>query len=143
MTRAGTIPPRLADWRVRLDAYFAMVVGTPFQYGRHDCALFVAGAVEAMTGSDPAAPWRGRYTTLEGGLKALRKAAYLTPLELVGDLFAPVAPALAQVGDIAQLDVEGGLPALGIVAGEVVAVLRPEGLGWVPRMLAVSAWRVS
>ncbi len=141
MTAQRTIPPRLADWRTRLDAYLASVAAEPFQYGRLDCALFAAGAVEAMTGGDPVAGI-GPYTTLKGGLKALSKAGFRSPEHVVGLHFDPVPTALAQVGDIAAVEQTEGMPALGIVAGEVIAVLRPEGLGWLPRMQATDAWAV-
>lgn len=57
---------RCEDWHARLAAYVFDAGRTPFAYGSHDCALFAAGAVEAMTGTDLAAGWRGIYRTLAG-----------------------------------------------------------------------------
>lgn len=136
------IPPRQTPWRENLTAYLSGVAATPFAYGEHDCALFVAGAVQAMTGADPAAGVRGHYNTVKGGLKVLSEAGYRSPLEMVAGLFDPVPPALAQVGDIAILPATGAQPAMGIIVGEVIAVLRDDGLGHVPRMDAVAAYRV-
>lgn len=132
---------RLPDWRPRLTAYLADSARDGFRYGSNDCALFSAGAVRAMTGHDPAAGWRGTYTTLEGGLKRLMKAGFNDHVALVSSLFQEVAPAFAQVGDIALVDAPNG-PALGIVAGETIACLAPQGLGHLPREAAVRTWTV-
>ena len=67
---------RLDDWHARLAAYVYEAGRTPFAYGAHDCALFAAGAVAAMTGTDLASDWRGRYRTLAGGLKAVKRAGH-------------------------------------------------------------------
>lgn len=135
------IPQRLPDWRTRLTSYLSETAAQGFRYGSNDCALFSAGAVRAMTGHDPAAAWRGTYTTLEGGLKRLIKAGFADHVAMVDHLFDGVAPAFAQVGDIAlTLTPEG--PALGIVAGETIACLTPQGLGHLPREAAERAWTV-
>jgi hypothetical protein len=41
---------KLVDWKPRLLAFMATVHETPFEWGAHDCANFVNGAIEAMTG---------------------------------------------------------------------------------------------
>lgn len=135
------IPPRLPDWRPRLTAYLAETAAQGFRYGSNDCALFSAGAVRAITGVDPAAAWRGTYTTLEGGLKRLRKAGFDDHVALVDSLFQGVAPAFAQVGDVAMIDAPDG-PALGIIVGETIACLTPSGMGHLPREAALRAWTV-
>lgn len=132
------IAARLPDWRPRLVAYLEEVRARPFAYGSHDCALFVAGAVAAMTGFDAAAGFRGRYSTLTGGLKLLTGANHV---QLVRNLFEAVPPAFAQVGDIAVIG-EIGIPALGLFDGEMIVVLREEGLGRMPRAAATQAYRV-
>lgn len=134
-------PTRLPDWRPRLTAYLAETSHLGFRYGSNDCALFAAGAVRAMTGHDPAAAWRGTYTTLEGGFKRLRKAGFRDHFALVEELFAEGEPAFAQVGDIARVDGPEG-PALGIFTGETIACLTPRGLGHLPREAALRAWEV-
>ncbi len=134
-------PPRLPDWRPRLTAYLAETAHQGFRYGSNDCALFAAGAVRAMTGQDPAAAWRGTYSTLEGGLERLRKAGFKDHIDQAGTLFAAVAPAFAQVGDIAGIETPAGW-ALGIFTGECIACLTPAGLGHLPRGAASLAWTV-
>lgn len=138
---AQMILNRLPDWRSRLTAYLVETAGNGFRYGSNDCALFAAGAVRAMTGEDPAAAWRGSYTTLEGGLKRLMKAGFENHIALVDSLLTEVPPAFAQVGDIVLVDAPDG-PALGVVSGEAVACLAPQGLGYLPREAALRAWTV-
>ena len=67
---------RLHDWESRLTLYVAEVARTGFAHGAHDCALFAAGAVAAVTGIDPGARWRGHYSSFKGGLKLVRKAGF-------------------------------------------------------------------
>lgn len=133
-----TVAPRLADWRPRLVAYVEAVRARPFGYGSHDCALFAAGAVQAMTGVDLAADFRGRYTSLKEGLK-LARGAHLAVLQ---SSFQPIPTAFAGVGDIALIG-EVGVPAMGVFDGEMILVLREEGLGLIPRAAATSAYRVA
>ncbi|MFN3575363.1 MAG: DUF6950 family protein [Tabrizicola sp.] len=136
-----TQPPRRPDWRSRLNAYLAEIAPADFSYGSNDCALFVAGAVRALTGHDPAAAWRGTYTTLEGGLKRLKKAGIADHVAVVDGLFQRVAPAFAQVGDVALLRAESS-EGLGIVVGETVVCLSPRGLAHLPRNFIIAAWTV-
>ena len=128
---------RRPDWRPRLVAYLEEVRARPFAYGSHDCALFAAGAVMAMTGADLAADYRGRYTGLKEGLKL----AGTSHLRILRQHFEEVPTAFAGVGDLALIG-EVGFPALGIFEGEHILVLREDGLGLMPRAAATQAWRV-
>lgn len=74
--------PRRAGWPEHLHACIAARLGQPFAWGRHDCCLFAADCVAAITGADPAADLRGRYATASsaqrllvafGGLAALAR----------------------------------------------------------------------
>lgn len=132
------IVARLPDWRPRLVAYLEEVRARPFAYGSHDCALFVAGAVEAMTGTDFAGNYRHQYDSLKSGLKLLSKGDHVA---FLARLFEEIAPAFAQVGDIAVIG-EIGTPALGVFEGEFILVLRDEGIGRMPRAAATQAYRV-
>lgn len=128
------------DWRARLGVYLATEARTPFHYGKSDCALFAAGAVNAMTGNDPSASYRGRYTTLRGGLRILRKDGFRDHVERTAALFAEVSPQRAQAGDIAVVDTPNG-PSLGVVQGEWIAVRTISGLGFVPIDQATRVFR--
>lgn len=134
---------RLADWETRLAAYLEPLRLRHFQWGRHDCCTFAAGAVEAMTGVDPIPEFRGRYTTAIGSARALKRFGAGTLEATMDSKFATVAASLAQRGDVVMT---AGL--LGICLGTFAMAVKTEGereglirlprAGWIePR-----AWRV-
>ena len=112
-----------------LIAYAAEASARSFRPGRHDCALFAAGWVKQVTGQDFARGWRSTYRSLRRGQQLLEEAGYTDHVALAAAHLPEIAPAFAQVGDLAVLDDQ----ALGIVAGEMIYCLKPEGLGLVPR----------
>lgn len=137
---------RFDDWYPRLVAYVSRVRFLPFEYGRHDCALFAAGAVEAMTGNDPAAKLRGKYSTLAGGLRKLRRLGFDNHAEFATSILPEVieGPAFGQIGDIAALDLGGGAWSLGLVQGSRIFVTQSDsaGLGTVDLLTASRLFRV-
>lgn len=66
---------RLHDWEHRLTRYVTEVACTGFAHGSHDCALFAAGAVEAITGIDPVRAG-GAVTAALRALKLVRKDGF-------------------------------------------------------------------
>jgi hypothetical protein len=133
---------RRRDWEPRLVTYLSLVAKRPFVPGKHDCALFVAGAIRVMTGHDFARGYRSTYRSLRGGLKAL-KAQGLADHVAVAEAFLPeVATAFARRGDVAVVPGDDGIGALGIVQGEGIYVAGSEGLSMVPRHKMVRAFRI-
>ena len=141
LARAPLWLARLPDWRTRLIAYLVQSSRQPLVYGQHDCALFWAGAVAAMTGHDLAAGWTGRYKTRAAGLQLLRTAGYDDQVAMAAALFAEVSPAFLQVGDLATVAGADG-PACGVVQGEGIYVLTETGQALVPLSRAVRGFRV-
>lgn len=135
---------RLPDWRARLAAYMALVVREPFRPGTHDCALFAAGAVKVMTGTDLAAPWRGKYRALGAGRAMLRAQGFDDHLALAASMLPEVAPSMARVGDVAVVksDSEGDAGALGVIQGASIYVLTPSGLALASRLHVIKAFAV-
>lgn len=132
---------RLPDWRNRLITYLHESARKPFVEGEHDCALFLAGGVHAMTGVDFAAAFRGKYTTTKGGLKLLREEGFVDHADLARQRLAQKPVAMAFEGDGAVIQ-ESRVPALGIVQGAAIYVLRETGLGTVPLTFASEALEV-
>jgi hypothetical protein len=112
-----------------LIAYAAEAGQKPFRPGRHDCALFAAGWVKIATGQDFARGWRSTYRSLRRGQQLLEEAGFADHVDFAAAHLPEIAPAFAQVGDIAVLDDN----AFGIIAGEMIYCLKPQGLGLVPR----------
>lgn len=131
---------RYPDWEVRLVDYLGQIARSPFAYGRNDCALFTAGAIRAMTGEDLARGYRG-YRSLKAGHKLLRERGFDDHVALAASLLTEVPPSFAARGDVAVVDGDDG-PALGVVQGEAVYVLRPSGLGLILITKALRAFRV-
>jgi hypothetical protein len=121
-----------------LIAYAADAGPRPFRPGRHDCALFAAGWVKLVTGRDLARGWRSTYRSLRRGQQLMQDAGFADHVAFAAAHLPETAPAFAQVGDLAVLETQ----AFGIVAGEMVYCLRPEGLGLVPRSAMRRAFNV-
>jgi hypothetical protein len=98
----------------------------PFAWGTNDCALFAADAVLAITGTDIAADFRGKYTD-EASAFALIKtvtARGTDPATAVGDaaewcanhagLIERVYPLMAQRGDLVVME-NGGQTIAGVI----------------------------
>ena len=99
------MPIRLPDWEARLGAVLDSYADTPFEWGVADCCLFVADAVQAMTGDDPASAYRGTYSNETGARLALKRHGKTTLVATFDDAFGMnVAPARAHRGDIVQID---------------------------------------
>lgn len=133
---------RLPNWRSRLTAYIDASFHRPLRPGRFDCGLFAAGAVEAMTGVDPAADLRGKYTCMDGIQQILSDAGHADHVAFVASLFEEMPVAMARVGDLAAVPQEDRY-GLGVVQGAEIYVLHVKGgLGTVPLTSAERAFRV-
>lgn len=131
---------RHADWEARLVEYLRPIMSTPFAYGRNDCALFVAGAIQAMTGADLARGFRG-YRSLAAGQRILSDKGFSDHVALAAALLEEVPPSMAQAGDVAVVSTDEG-PALGLVQGECIYLLRRDGVGLLSILSAERAFRV-
>lgn len=130
---------RARNWQATLSAFIAERRSVPFAWGSNDCCLFVADAVQAMTGADPAAELRGYRSTLE----AARLIEDLGGLERIASdaLGDPVPPAFASVGDVVLIE-NDGRDLLALCNG--TTALAPGELGMVVLGMdaAKAAWRV-
>jgi hypothetical protein len=133
---------RLPDWEERLGVYVASARERPHEYGRHDCMLHWAGAVEAVTGEDHGAGHRGKYRNRVGAYRYLKRLGFDSPEALLDDRFEQVPAAFAQRGDIVLAG--DGIPAvcMGAFALSVGEQGDFHGLVCVPRTDWVKAWRV-
>lgn len=96
---------RHSAWEDALTTYLDRVRETHFAWGSHDCACFVGGAVKAMTGVDPAASIRGKYTDKLSAAQVLRDHAYGTLRDTLKAWFGEaVHPAFAKRGDLVTVN---------------------------------------
>ena len=133
-----------------LQVFLASRTKAPFAWGSNDCALFAADAVLAITGTDIAEDFRGKYSD-EAGAFAL--IAGVTGGKTVGDAAAWCAQKAglaelehrltAQRGDLVVIPDSGRLIA-GVVhlSGRHIVSVGEDGLKRFPIMDVLRAWRV-
>lgn len=144
--------PRRQDWPERLARYLSESEKKSFEWGVHDCALFVSGALQAMTDEDPAAPYRGSYRSARGALSILRALSGTEVLDSLPGRFLPSLPVSesAQRGDICAVRLtrspegeDGFDAALGVCIGaKVVIPAIPKGFRYLPLSSVIRAYRV-
>lgn len=131
---------RLPDWQDRLTALVAHAHRQPFAWGTHDCCLWAADAVLALTGRDPAADLRGRYADATGAMRALRAMGGLLGAGRRAGI-ALAGPGHARDGDVALVS-DGRRPMLAVHAGAVWLVAATGGLHALPVSAARVTWGV-
>lgn len=131
---------RLRDWPGRFAALVDSARARPFEWGAHDCCLWAASAVGAITGSDPGSQWRGSYTTPRGALDVLEG---LGGLEGAGAMTGKsIAVALAFVGDVGLVTWPDGVESLAVCSGHDWMCAGDSGLIRLPLDAARAAWGV-
>ncbi len=128
---------RRADWEQALNQALEQHAATPFAWGSWDCVHFVAAVVEAMTGADPLADYRGAYASeaeawallseRDGNLRQACRRAF-------GGM---IRPAFARRGDVVLM--RGGMAA-GVCVGARAAFVSDDGAGLVYLPMADMAW---
>lgn len=133
---------RFPDWQDRLTTYLDRCRDEPFYWGKHDCALFAAGAVKAITGVDVAKGVSGSYLSkLEAAeylRKTKRKTLHGAATKALGK---SVHIAQAGLGDIVRWD-----KALGVCVGKfswfVGEINGVDQLVSNPTLQCSAAWKV-
>lgn len=131
---------RLKNWPSRLAALEASARLYVYAWGVHDCCLWAADAVEACTGVDPAAAWRGTYADVTGAAAVMKR---LGGLRRVGAIAGPaIDPRCAIAGDVGLLVETGNRPRLAVCSGFGWQSLGERGLIASPINSARYAWGV-
>lgn len=130
--------------RARVAQWVRESMSMPFEWGKHDCALSAATAVQVQLkdGIDFGADFRGKYSTMEGGLKLLRKSGFKDHAELAASLLPEIPVSMAQIGDIVAVDFgEHGITLM-LVAGHRIIGPMPDMAGNLPLTRAFRAFAV-
>lgn len=133
---------RLENWPTLLADYFSSRYDAPFVWGVNDCCLFAADGVLAITGTDIAAAYRGKYDSAIGALKIL--ADYDGSVIAIIDKHVKLPRttlALARRGDLVAFEQEGEM-ALGICCGDRSAFPGKRGLTFRPTLKCKVAWKI-
>jgi hypothetical protein len=146
-------PVRSQHWATRaLHQFLVNARSLPFAWGSHDCALFAANGIEAMTGVDIASEFRGLYTDEASAKAAIEKVAgvfngtvedaavYCAAKHGLVEL---VHPLMAQRGDLVVLEDSGRVIA-GLVhlSGREIVCAGEKGLKKISITNVKRAWRV-
>lgn len=132
---------RIDDWERRLARVTEKHLSLPGEWGVADCLLTVADAIEAVTGTDPAADIRGRYKTEIGARRLMKRKGFDDVEAVLAALFPRVGRLLAQRGDVAVVR-RGDVLSAGYVTEYGVAVKTATGLSFVPQTDIHAAFRV-
>jgi hypothetical protein len=141
---------RLQEWdTTHLHQFVLSRRSTPFAWGSHDCCLLAADAIQAITGVDIAADFRGRYSdqasafaaikTITGGSTVEDAAVYCATKAEMPEL---PHPNFAHRGDLVLIEDAGR-----VIAGVVGLQSKPlsageKGLKTFPMSAIKRAWRV-
>lgn len=136
------------DWENQLEAAILFNRNRPFEWGKHDCALFACNTIQDMTGLDLAAGLRGTYSSALQAARVIR--SFGGDLETLAETrcnendMPEIATTHASRGDVVIVINEGN-KALGIVAMDARFALcaGKDGLTRVPRKDWLRAWRIT
>ncbi len=115
-----------------------------FRWGEDDCCLFVGRVVQAFTGVDLAASFRGKYRSQKGAASRIRRAGSLEKLvdEVTTDHGLREVPVgMAARGDIILFPSVLG-ETLGICDGHQIITMGKDGVVAFPMEAAMKAWGV-
>jgi hypothetical protein len=136
---------RHPQWEQRLHAVVEANLDRPYAWGQHDCLIFPANVVKAVTGKDHARGHRGKYNSLATAYRHLQEMGFTSPAALLDSLFERKPVGFAQRGDLVLCKTESG-DNPGVCMGDFALVVgqqgEREGLIRVPRALWLEAWAV-
>jgi len=135
--------PRVNNWPRALNDYVAAHERQAFAWGTNDCIMFACGAIEAITGKDPAHHWRGQYHSAFGAARIFKARGGFE--EMVATIagaegFAEIPVTQAHRGDLMLL--VGKRPVAGVCLGVWSAFTGPEQIALVKTAECARAWRV-
>lgn len=141
---------KLDNWEIALETIVTGRMETPFEYGTHDCCLFAADCVLAISGVDIAEAYRGKYTDAVSAFALIQTVTGGTTVEDTMDhacktheFIRPLDSILyAQRGDVVSMIV-GDTITLGVVALDGShAWFTGESLTKYPLSKCARAWNI-
>ena len=128
---------RLPNWPSLLDAYIDSQRQTPFEWGVHDCCLFAANCIQAITGIDVAPKWRKAYQSKDAAIHLANIFSQGGIKQVIKDIAevhhcVSIAPMLAQRGDIIMFPGEHVGVTLGVVLDQRLVAPGTKGLEFLP-----------
>lgn len=134
---------RPENWPTLLADFTNSRAREPFRWGANDCCLFASDWILTMYGSDPAAWFRGRYTTALGAFRFLKKHGGVEGIMRAAAAkyqWDEINPKQAQRGDLCLVDTPTGR-ALAVCVGAFCVAPGPDALSALPMTATLKAWR--
>lgn len=132
---------RLQNWQIHFEKFIADNRKAPFVWGKHDCCLFAANSVLAITGIDYAKDFRNSY---DSAISAAKLIAEFGGLDGVASKLLnaqPVPVGYADVGDVLLASQEGrGL--LAVCNGSTMLAPGLDGLITLETYTALKTWKI-
>lgn len=131
---------RRTDWLDRLWAEIESTAAArePFDYGSHDCCLFVARCVERMTDTPMVDPLLGRYHDRRTALQFIAVEGGL--VEAVSTFLGDPEQGFPRRGDVLLVETADG-PGVGICIGSEVVIAADPGVTYQPAR-GGTVWRI-
>lgn len=133
---------RRSDWQQRLSMEAIRLQNVPYEFGEHDCILFAANCVMAMTGEDPADDIRGRYKTEIGAARIIKNSGFKSLGDMIADRLPEVAMDQVRRGDVVLCNGPHGEFAAMVVGKTCVGPGR-DGMLHIPLSQALRGYRVA
>lgn len=132
---------RTDGWEARMYEVLDEYRTSPLVYGVHDCGLFAARIVQALTGEDVVSRWLGAYATRAAAMRLVMERGGL-PALVSAHLGESVAPERAQRGDILSIPHLRFGSALGVCDGPTGWFVGYTGLVTHRRRHWARCWRI-
>lgn len=143
--REYVLRPKKIEWYTDLLDLIDDKYMTQFEYGQHDCALWGADALQIQLedGFDIAARWRGKYTTLAQGMRAIKASGFASYVDVFAQVLPELpSPRLAQSGDLIVLKGLQDMDSIGVVVKNIIYAPTERSLGILPFTAGLRAFAV-
>lgn len=120
---------------LKLLKYIESQIGIPFEFGKQDCPLFIAGAIDAMHGTNLREKYTGLWHDRKSAWKYVKKHGTLA--EQIKNLgYKTIELPFIQTGDIISMEQrlahEKKWHSAAVFTGSKVAVLTDNGVEIIP-----------
>ena len=132
---------RVDQWERRFYEVLEAAASRPLAYGQHDCALFVAQCIKAITGADFGDRFRGTYKTSREAFAVCQAHGSLEAL-VTARLGPPGPPRRAKRGDIVAIPHARFGLSLGVCDGLSGIFIGQGGFLIAPRQEFSMSWPV-
>lgn len=137
--------PLISNWPKALSDFIEKNKYKNFSWGENDCIMFASSCINAITSNDPAAQWRGKYSTALSAARIFSDfGGFENMIDTVSSDFGYIDVPVnkSQRGDLV-MHTQRRWPACGINLGSLSAFAGVDGLVLIKTKMCVRAWRIN